>query len=180
MATTTYGGLLLPDDDNAATKVPTYNTAIDALAGQSFHTIWASAYHNADQSISNITQTALALNSERWDTDVIHDNSTNNSRLTCKTAGVYLIIGTMAYANNTTGVRQAAIRLGGSTFIASVLVNANGGSNLTVLVVTRIYPLAVNEYVELVAFQDSGGSLNVTSAGNYSPEFMMIRLGPNA
>ena len=33
----------------------------------------ARVYHNANQSISNTTVTALAFNSERWDTDTIHD-----------------------------------------------------------------------------------------------------------
>jgi hypothetical protein len=39
-------------------------------------------YHNADQTITNATLTAINFNSERFDTDAFHDNSTNNTRLT--------------------------------------------------------------------------------------------------
>ena len=49
--------------------------------------IGAHAYHNAAQSINTASETTLALNSERWDTDSIHDTAVNNSRLTCVTPG---------------------------------------------------------------------------------------------
>lgn len=141
---------------------------------------WARAYHNADQSLSNITLTAIALNSERNDTDVIHDTSTNNSRLTCKTAGVYLIVGQLTYAANATGIRKCAIRFNGTTYIGNQ-DNLNSGASLACPVSTAtIYPMAVNDYVEMVGYQDSGGSLNVMTApggDQYSPELMMVRLG---
>ena len=40
-----------------------------------------------------------------------------------------------------------------------------------------LYELAVNDYVELVVYQSSGGALNVVSSGNHSPEFMMVYQG---
>jgi hypothetical protein len=42
-------------------------------------------------------------------------------------------------------------------------------------VATR-YPLVVNDYVEAVVRQTSGGALNVLALGNQSPEFMMARV----
>ena len=44
------------------------------------------------------------------------------------------------------------------------------------MIISTLYSLAVNEYVELVAFQDSGVSLNALTAANYSPEFSMVRV----
>ena len=44
------------------------------------------AYNNANITVPNATLTALPLNSERWDTNSIHDLATNNTRLTCQTA----------------------------------------------------------------------------------------------
>src|SRR5678815_4874680 len=86
---------------------------LDALVGPK-----ARVYHNTTQSIANNTNVALAFNSERFDTDTIHDLSTNNSRLTCRTAGTYLLLGHFGTAANATGRRVIAIRLTGSTYIA--------------------------------------------------------------
>ena len=138
--------------------------------------IWARVYHNANQSISHDTATALAFNSERADTDTIHDTSTNNSRLTCKTAGVYTIVGQCGFDANGTGLRELQLKLNGSTLIAIKRVPNTGSGDPAYIDVTTIYSLAVNDYVEMFAKQTSGGSLDVISAGNFSPEFMM-RLG---
>src|SRR5262245_40483526 len=63
----------------------------------------ARAYHSANQSINSGTNTTLNFDSERFDSDTIHDNVTNNSRLTCKTAGKYLICCNVRWASNATG-----------------------------------------------------------------------------
>lgn len=136
----------------------------------------ARVYHNVDQSISHNTLTALAFNSERFDTDTIHDTATNNSRLTCKTAGKYNIIGQVTFASSTTGLRSINIKLNGATIIAFIEASAdNSGADR--LQVTTLYDLAVNDYVELVAFQASGEALNVRFSSASSPEFMMVKVG---
>ena len=61
-------------------------------------------FHNASQSITNSTLTALAFNSERFDqaggvASTMHDTVTNNSRLTAIYAGVYMIGGTIRWAS---------------------------------------------------------------------------------
>ena len=136
--------------------------------------IGARVYNNAAISIPN-TGADLTFNSERYDTDNIHDISTNPSRLTCKTAGKYLIIGNIEWAPNNNGVRDARIVLNGTTIIGIVRVAAAGGSYFQV--VSTIYDLSVNDYVVLHAYQDGAGALNVNSSGNFSPEFMMQKIG---
>jgi hypothetical protein len=138
--------------------------------------IWARAYHSTTQSIPNNTTTALSFNTDRYDTDTIHDPVTNNSRLTCKTAGVYSIVANVGFASNATGARNVNILLNGTAVIASILSPAINGL-VTRLIVSTQYPLAVNDYVEVFAFQNSGGSLNTEQTANYTPEFMMVRLG---
>lgn len=138
--------------------------------------IGARAYHNADQTLTNNTAIALALNSERYDTDTIHDTVTNNSRLTCHTAGKYDIKGNGRIAANATGDRYLSIRLNGTTTIAITYMKSPGASIL-ILSVACDYQLAVNDYVELVAFQNSGGDINLEAIGNYSPEFSMHLIG---
>jgi hypothetical protein len=139
----------------------------------------ARVYHNAAQSVANATLAALAFNSERFDTDTIHDNATNNSRLTCKTAGLYLITGSLAFNTAATGnVRAAQIRINGATDIAAQYIPPIGGGALaTIISVATLYVMAVNDYAQLMVYQDSGGALNVNAAGNYSPEFAMVKVG---
>ena len=146
-------------------------TEVAALLGKG-----ARVYHDAAQSIPNSTTAYLAFNSERWDTDAIHDIVTNNSRLTCKTAGRYLIITQVEWAYNSTGERQIKIMLNGATVIGHASQQAPVSYCLRLALAT-IYNLAVNDYVETQVYQSSGSSLNVSSSGQYSPEFTMQRIG---
>ncbi len=47
----------------------------------------------------------------------------------------------------------------------------------TSMAVSTLWSMAVNDYVELVARQTSGGNLNVLSVAAESPEFGMVRVG---
>ena len=136
----------------------------------------ARVYHNADQSISHNSVTKLAFNSERHDTDTIHDNASNNTRLTCVTAGKYQITVNVSFASNATGVRLVRILLNNTTVIANYLVDACA-TDRTVISLSTMYDLAAADYVEAQVFQTSGSSVNVEALGNYSPEFMMAKMG---
>lgn len=138
-------------------------------------------FHNANQSISTATLTALAFNSERFDqaggsASTMHDTATNNTRLTCRYAGVYLISGSVEWANGTTGIREISCRIGGSTYIADA-TDTPASVNVYRQTITTLYSLAVNDYVELVVQQNSGAGLNVVSSSAWTPEFMMVRVG---
>ena len=124
-------------------------------------------YHNANQSIANNTfPIVLAFNSENYDTDAMHDTVTNNSRITIKTAGKYIISAYCTWTSNPTGIRYIAVRLNGTTTIVA-------GSCPGVISLTQCateYDLAVNDYLEFAVYQNSGGPLNVL-AGTDSPQF---------
>jgi hypothetical protein len=138
-------------------------------------------FHNANQAITTSTLTALAFNSERFDqvanaASTMHDTVTNNTRLTCRYAGVYDIKGCVVWAGNATGIREVDIRLNGATQLQQEKqINAGAGETVAQSI-SRHYPLAVNDYVELMVWQTSGGNLNVNVVGNYSPEFSMVRV----
>lgn len=132
--------------------------------------------HGSAQSITNNTVTTLAFDTEISDNDVIHDNATNNSRLTAKTAGTYLIIGNVRWDANTTGTRVCEIRINGGTIIAENYAAPTPSSVMSHVVAT-IYEMAVNDYVELRVTQFSGGALNVAVVSASSPLFMMKRIG---
>jgi len=136
----------------------------------------ARVYNNAAISIPNNTFQALTFNGEMWDTDTIHNISTNTGRLTCVTAGIYNIHGHVQFAANTTGIRTVRIILNGSAYLASQ-ANHQSSAAVTDLSVNTIYSLSASDYIELVAYQNSGGALDVNAAANYSPEFGMTYLG---
>jgi hypothetical protein len=129
--------------------------------------------HNAAQSIttSGVPQ-FVAFNTEHYDTDTIHDTATNNTRLTCKTAGKYRIFAHVEWAASATGERQIELLVGGATVIAAVLHAASPAAP-TKQAVSTTYGLAVNDYVELRAYQTSGGALNINSGNYYTPVFGM-------
>ena len=135
----------------------------------------ARVYHSANQSIPNDTITTLAFDSEDYDTDDIHDTVTNNSRLTCKTAGKYLIAACIPYSTNGTGYRGAWIDLNGSVTLTLARIPAVTSSGIgTYVFIMTVYDLSVNDYVVLKAKQDSGGALDVLVNGLF---FAMQRVG---
>lgn len=161
-------GVYVIDDDG--------NVVGPLAAAVGGYTQGARVYNNAAISISNNTETTLTFNSELYDTDTIHDTGSNTGRLTCKTAGKYVISCVLEFASNATGYRSVAFRLNGSTYIAGRSQAAVNGMG-TQIELTTIYDLALNDYVEVRATQTSGGNLNVNSTNYYTPHFMMQRIG---
>ena len=143
--------------------------------------VGARAYNNADQALTTGVWTPLALNSELWDNDTCHDLVTNNSRLTCHTAGTYSVKANVLFAANATGIRGLMVRVnaGGNpvngTCIAEIIQNATSAS-YTGMALDTDYVLAVGDYVELFAYQSSGGNLNASYFSAYSPQFSMVRI----
>lgn len=137
--------------------------------------------HNTTQSISHATETTLAFNTERFDqvggaSSNQHDTVTNNSRLTCRFAGIYLIAANVNWPSGTNALRQCRIRLNGTTYIADDVRPAEPTFTACDHNMSTLYQLAVNDYVEVRVAQNSGGALVITSQANFSPEFMMVRV----
>ena len=155
--------------------------AMDAGIFEAMQQAAVRVFHNTTQSINSGVETAVAFNSERFDqaggaASTQHDTSTNNSRLTALYAGIYQITGHLFWASNGTGVRYCYIRLNGTTPI-SIRVEASAAVDpLGATQTSTLYSLAVNDYVELMASQNSGGALNTANNNNNSPEFMMVRV----
>jgi len=136
------------------------------------------AYHSAGQAIGSGAWAALALNSERFDTDGMHDNAVNNSRITFQTAGQYTITGNILWASNAAGaMRGVAIRLNGVTYIAAHMHNRAAIAGGEQISTSTIYEFSATDYVELMAYQDTGGNLSCGSGPNYAPEFAAARIG---
>ena len=127
------------------------------------------AYQSTAQSIPNNTYTAVKLNSELYDNvqagdTPMHDLVTNNTRITVRTAGMYLIAGSVGFATNTTGVRKVQLYKNAATGLGEATAPPVSGVTTAIPVGPVIVPLAVGDYVEIRAFQTSGGALNTDAS----------------
>lgn len=135
----------------------------------------ARVYSSIAFSCPNGVATPITFDTVRFDNDNCW-NAGNPSYLLCNTPGIYVISGAIAWAGNATGARMVGIQVNGIP-IASQRGNNLGAGSTVNQSVTAIYSLAVGDYAELYAIQNSGGNLNVNAGLNYSPEFAMIRIG---
>jgi hypothetical protein len=131
--------------------------------------------------LTDATLTAIAWDAEDFDTDVMHDNSTNNTRLVCTLAGKYRVYCSLAFAPGAVGERAVVFKVNNSTYVGGQQVTANATTaDHTVVSATTTCDLAVGDYVECLGQQITGGSLNVavssTSVGIPS-HFGMERIG---
>jgi len=123
-----------------------------------------SIFESTAQSVADNTNTALTSNEENFDNDAMHSTVSNTSRITATTAGRYLLLGTVVFAANATGVRQVTFRVDGTTtLVPNVQVQAvtSGGSS-TALTLMGFVTLTAGQYVELMARHTAGAALNCT------------------
>ena len=137
----------------------------------------ARVYRTTAQPVTTATFNAIAFDTEHFDTDGIHDNVTNNTRLTCRTAGKYLVEGNVEFAGSTTGVRTLGVRVNnGAIWVQEQRPSVD--VNTCAMVVSTTLDLAVGDYIELVVWQNTGSGLNVNASPYYSPALSMTYLGP--
>ncbi|MEU5945144.1 hypothetical protein ABZ793_06225 [Micromonospora sp. NPDC047465] len=114
----------------------------------------------------NFTPVTLDLEIEDTDPDGIGGHSGSSSRYTCRYPGVYLLGGGVGFAPNATGARGVGWLING-TVLDDVMLPAVTTASTASRIAARTTQvrLAEGDYVELGAFQNSGGSLN-TSLGS--------------
>jgi hypothetical protein len=126
-----------------------------------------------NQSITTGTPTALALDTDTWDSNALHPTGAGNTKFTVVNPGKYLVTGFATWAANATGVRNIAVRKNGTGNFGPCQIPVNSGTLTTTIVATDIVDLAATDYMELVVTQSSGGNLNVTSCA-----MAMVQLTP--
>lgn len=121
---------------------------------------------NATQSIPTglVTPTALVF------TTVVEDTTGMFSlglpgQITCNLAGWYGLGAVARFDANATGIRDLRIQVNGVNIIIMEVDAVAFAGEGTILSVHTEYPLIVNDIVEVKVRQNSGGALNVSTAG---------------
>lgn len=114
------------------------------------------------QSLTSSTWTAITFDTEEVDSDGGHSTVTNTSRYTGQTAGWYFVAGLASFAANATGTRRIRFNLNGAAMNASEATTSAQGVGATGIGVTRMVYLNVGDYIEVFAYQSSGGALNTS------------------
>jgi hypothetical protein len=160
----TFARLAVGANDTVLTADSTAATGLKWAApagGSSFS--GCSLYKSVAQSIGNATATAVTFDSENFDVNGYHSTSTNTSRITIPSgkAGYYLISGSLGFGGNTTGIRISYLYKNGSLLNLPATIPAVVANDVRVSFNYTVN-LAVSDYIELFAYQNSGGSLNVS------------------
>lgn len=121
------------------------------------------------QSIASGGNVVINLPAESYDTNGMHDNAVNNSRLTMSQQadlGNFFgcVIAYIEFATNATLQRRLDVILNGGSFtpLVAVLAAASNPTRLSALSVFRLAAVSLNGFFQMQGGQSSGAPLNVT------------------
>jgi hypothetical protein len=126
---------------------------------------------------SSGTATALTFDDERFDTADVH-GSVNPTRLTAPRDGVYVVSANVSWDGaSAAGAREIAIVRNGTAIILRDVVQPAAGGNTSEQAVSTVTSLSSGDYVEVKLRQNSGGTLQIFSGAEYTPEFALAYVG---
>ena len=133
-------------------------------------------FKSTGQTIADSTNTALTFDSETYDTNTYHDNSTNTSRITIPSgkAGYYLFVLKWSINESPTGYRQVELRKNGSAVDRTSIRGTSSGQNFVTL--STVQSSAVSDYFEFFVFQNAAENLGAES-GTLQTVFSAAYLG---
>jgi len=133
-------------------------------------------FKSAGQTVFDATNTAITFDSETYDTNTYHDNSTNNTRITIPSgkAGYYLFVLKWSINESPTGYRQVDLRKNNSSVDRTSIRGTSSGQNFVTL--STIQSASVGDYFEFFAFQNAGENLGAES-GTVQTVFSAAYLG---
>lgn len=170
-ATQTTGDVIGATAWNLLVNDVKWDNEIDSTGAPS---CWAS--RSTTVNISNNTLTAVTWNSHAWDNAGVHSTSVNPTRFTAPVDGIYWLQSWVHWDMNATGIRVNEFLINGSGNINA----SDGRPALTGWSVghgaTGIVSLTAGQYVELFAYQNSGGALGI--AVNSFVYFQWLRKHP--
>lgn len=114
---------------------------------------------NGTATLTTNVEAAISFTAEVYDTDTMHSDSVNPSRITATTAGIYIVTAFCSFlAADPDGARRLTIRQDGANRRVEKAQADTFWSGLTLCTIVH---LAATNYVEVLAFQDTGGDVFV-------------------
>lgn len=129
----------------------------------------------AAQSLPNATFTSLTFQSEDLDNFAGHSTT---SRYTIQRDGIYWHAGGASYVANSAGGRQLRWALNGSPMSGSYGPGFNPADTSVVIARTMMQRYVVGDFIELQAYQSSGGSLNTNATGEFQASATFVWVAP--
>lgn len=172
--------------DLASNSVTSAKIASSAVTTSKIGTIPACRlYKQADSTIADSTEVTInfsGASDEVFDTASMHSSSTNPSRITATTAGIYLVQGNINWPYDAGGGRRVVYLKKNGSVIAStseMQVSTSGASTFQNLS-TIVNADSTSDYFELSVLQYSGGSMTIAGGGSGSPVLSVVWVGPAA
>ena len=134
-----------------------------------------SVQKTAQQSLSSGTFTLVSWDSENFDTDAYHDNSTNNSRITIPTGkgGKYLLSGGLRFTSGSAAGNRAATLYKNGTDINYIFFQPpTTTTNDNVQPFSFVVSLTAGDYLQLYAYQNSGTTLNLDNLSYWQVSYL--------
>jgi len=122
-----------------------------------------SARLSNDQSIPNTTETKVNFDSKIFDYQ--NEFNTSTHRFTATKAGTYLVIASLEYIIQTDASRYRVYIYKNGTVIKANWHGSSGTFYQGVIVVGLI-PLSENDYIEVYAYQNTGGSKSINEVAS--------------
>jgi hypothetical protein len=136
----------------------------------------AEGANQAGQKIPSGQPVTLAFGQCRYDTDSIFQ-ADEPTRLTCRTAGRYLVSAAVEFSANAKGSRQVIVRRNGREQVAAMRVPAVDGETTQITFTAPPIDLKPGDYVELLVRQTSGRVLEVQGNAELPLKFGITRAG---
>ena len=144
-----------------------YNSSSGVWENKTMHGV--KAYIASAQTLANNTWEPVEFDGELHDSGNMHDNVTNNHRLTIPTGGdgMWIFTANIAFTTNSTGIRWGRFYINGTAqYImpgpvdasVGVFVHHTGGT-------LHVFDLIAGDYIHFEVFQNSGGNLDTTTGG---------------
>ena len=133
---------------------------------------------SSNKSYTSGSSAIVDWDAESFDTDSMHDNSTNKTRITINTAGKYWVDAHLVFVSSTSGVRECQIYKNGSAIEGGYWSAAANSTDAALVGGAILLDLAQNDYLEAEGYQNSGSSLNLQGNGDRrASSFSVYKIG---
>lgn len=126
----------------------------------------------ADQGV----EAAIPFTSENWDTDNMHDNATNTTRITCKTPGNYIFTAKIYWLTSTAGqFREIGLKHYNAAGVQqndAYQMSPPTSGGYAEESVTGIFKMAAGDYVVLVVNAATGGVTQINAGSGMSATWL--------